>query len=294
MKTSEDHSRPPVIRRLGSLVKIEHTLFALPFAYVGALLVRRAAGELPSWREMLWITLAMVGARSLAMGINRLVDREIDARNPRTAGRELPSGKLSTFQVAIFCLASLALLMIAAFRLAPAVHYLWPIPVLAFVVYPYLKRVTWLCHLWLGATIGLAPLAAWLALGGPVVPAPFALWLAVACWVAGFDLFYSLFDLEIDRAQGLYSLAVRFGVAGVFLGARSLHLVTVVALAFAGYAGHAGALWGVGVATAAALLIYEHLIVSPRDLRRLNAAFFTVNGVIAVVFLGFVLADALA
>jgi 4-hydroxybenzoate polyprenyltransferase len=294
MTTSGEQPRAPIVWRLSSLVKIEHTLFALPFAYVGALLARRAAGELPSWREMLWITLAMVGARSLAMGINRLVDREIDARNPRTAGRELPSGRLSTYQVAVFCLAALVLLVVSAFRLAPAVHYLWPIPVLAFVVYPYLKRATWLCHLWLGATIGLAPLAAWLALGGPVVPAPFALWIAVACWVAGFDLFYSLFDLEIDRAQGLHSFAVRFGVDGAFLGARSLHVITVVALAFAGYAGHAGALWGIGVAVAAALLTYEHLIVSPRDLRRLNAAFFTVNGVIAVVFLGFVLADALA
>ena len=293
MTASEEPARAPVIRRLSSLVKIEHTLFALPFAYVGALLARRSADALPSWREMLWITLAMVGARSLAMGINRLVDREIDARNPRTAGRELPSGGLSSLQVAVFCFASFALLVLAAFRLAPAVHYLWPIPVLAFVLYPYLKRVTWLCHLWLGATIGLAPLGAWLALGGPVVTAPLALWIAVACWIAGFDLFYSLFDLEVDRAQGLHSFAVRFGVTGVFRGARLLHLVTVVALAIAGYAGHAGALWALGVAAVAALLTYEHVIVSPRDLRRLNAAFFTVNGVIAVVFLGFVLADAL-
>jgi len=293
MTATEEPSRAPVIWRLSSLVKIEHTLFALPFAYVGALLARRSAGALPSWLEMLWITLAMVSARSLAMGINRLVDREIDARNPRTAGRELPSGRLSSSQVTVFCLASLALLVLAAFRLAPAVRYLWPIPVLAFVVYPYLKRVTWLCHLWLGATIGLAPFGAWLALGGPVVAAPFVLWVAVACWVAGFDLFYSLFDLEIDRAQGLHSVAARFGVTGVFRGARLLHVITVAALALAGYSGHAGVLWGLGVAAVAALLTYEHLIVSPRDLRRLNAAFFTVNGVIAVIFLGFVLADTL-
>jgi 4-hydroxybenzoate polyprenyltransferase len=293
MTATEEPSRAPVIWRLSSLVKIEHTLFALPFAYVGALLARRSAGALPSWLEMLWITMAMVSARSLAMGINRLVDREIDARNPRTAGRELPSGRLSSSQVTVFCLASLALLVLAAFRLAPAVRYLWPIPVLAFVVYPYLKRVTWLCHLWLGATIGLAPFGAWLALGGPVVAAPFVLWVAVACWVAGFDLFYSLFDLEIDRAQGLHSVAAHFGVTGVFRGARLLHVITVAALALAGYSGHAGVLWGLGVAAVAALLTYEHLIVSPRDLRRLNAAFFTVNGVIAVIFLGFVLADTL-
>lgn len=293
MTATEEPPQARVFWSLSSLVKIEHTLFALPFAYVGALLARRSADVLPSWREMLWITLAMVGARSLAMGINRLVDREIDARNPRTADRELPSGRLSSPQVAVFCLASLVALVLAAFQLAPAVHYLWPIPVLAFVVYPYLKRVTWFCHLWLGATIGLAPLGAWLAVGGPVVAAPFALWVAVACWVAGFDLFYSLFDLEIDRVQGLHSIAARFGVVGVFRGARLLHLITVGALAYAGFAGRAGALWVLGIAAVAALLIYEHLIVSPRRLERLNAAFFTVNGVIAVVFLGFVLADAL-
>jgi 4-hydroxybenzoate polyprenyltransferase len=284
---------PPIIWRLTSLVKIEHTLFALPFAFVGALLARRGADGLPSWREVLWIAVAMVGARSLAMGINRFVDREIDARNPRTVDRELPSGRLSSLQVAVFCLFSLALLVFAAFQLAPVVRYLWPIPVAAFVVYPYLKRVTWFCHFWLGATIGMAPLGAWLAVGGPVVPAVLALWLAVACWVAGFDLFYALFDLEVDRAQGLHSFAVRFGIGGAFWGARLLHLVTIAALAVAGVAGGAGVLWALGVITVALLLACEHLIVSPGNLRRLNAAFFTVNGVIAIVFLVFAVVDAL-
>jgi len=185
------------------------------------------------------------------------------------------------------------LLALAAFQLAPVVRYLWPIPVAAFVVYPYLKRATWLCHLWLGATIGLAPLAAWLAVGRSLTPAPFVLWIGVACWVAGFDLLYGLFDLQVDREQGLHSFAVHFGVAATFRGARALHLVTVVALAVAGIVGGAGFVWGLGVATVAALLLYEHLIVSPSDLRRLNAAFFTVNGVIAIVFLAFAVADAL-
>jgi 4-hydroxybenzoate polyprenyltransferase len=235
----------------------------------------------------------MVGARSLAMGINRLVDREIDARNPRTAGRELPSGRLTPVQVVVFCLVSLLLLVFAAFQLAPPVHFLWPIPVAAFVVYPYLKRVTWLCHIWLGATIGLAPFGAWLAVGSRVTAAPYALWVAVACWIAGFDLLYSLFDLEVDREQGLHSLTARFGVTAAFWSARALHFLTIVALAVAGFVAGAGALWGAGVATAAALLGYEHLIVSPRDLRRLNTAFFTVNGLIGIVFAGFALADAL-
>ena len=293
MTTAEVRPRSSVVWRLVALVKLEHTLFALPFAYVGALLAFRSADRFPGWEELLWITLAMVGARSLAMGINRVVDREIDARNPRTAGRALPSGRLELWQVAAFCLAALALLVLATLRLAPIVRYLWPIPVAAFVVYPYLKRATWLCHLWLGVTIGLAPLAAWMAVGKPLAPAPFALWLGVACWVAGFDLLYGLFDLQVDREQGLHSLAVRFGVPATFWAARALHLATVAALALAGIEGGAGFIWGIGVATVAALLLYEHLIVSPGDLRRLNAAFFTINGIIAIVFLVFVLIDAL-
>jgi 4-hydroxybenzoate polyprenyltransferase len=293
MTASRERSRAPVIWHLASLVKLEHTLFALPFAYVGALLAYRSAKSFPGWEELLWITLAMVGARSLAMGINRVVDREIDARNPRTAGRELPSGRLELWQVTAFCLAALALLVLATFRLAPVVRYLWPIPVAAFVIYPYLKRATWLCHFWLGATIGLAPLAAWLAVGRSLSPAPFALWVGVACWVGGFDLFYGLFDLQVDREQGLHSFAVRFGVSATFWAARALHLVTISALIVAGIAGGAGVVWGLGVAAVMALLLYEHLIVSPSDLGRLNAAFFTINGVIAVAFFVFALTDSL-
>ena len=293
MTAPVERSRTAIVWRFVSLVKLEHTLFALPFAYVGALLAFRTAKALPGWQQLLWITLAMVGARSLAMGINRIVDREIDARNPRTAGRELPSGRLELGQVAAFCLAALALLVLAALRLAPVVRYLWPIPVAAFVIYPYLKRATWLCHFWLGATIGLAPLAAWLAVGRSLTSAPFALWLGIACWVAGFDLLYGLFDLRVDREQGLHSFAVRFGVPATFWAARGLHLVAVAALSIAGIAGGAGVVWGLGVAAVAVLLLYEHLIVSPSDLGRLNAAFFTVNGVIAIVFLAFVVADAL-
>jgi 4-hydroxybenzoate polyprenyltransferase len=293
MTAARERLRARIAWRLAALVKLEHTLFALPFAYVGVLLANRPAKEFPRWEDLLWITLAMIGARSLAMGINRVVDREIDARNPRTAERELPSGRLELRQVALFCLASLVLLVLAAFRLAPVVRYLWPIPVAAFAVYPYLKRATWLCHFWLGATIGLAPLAAWLAVGRSLSLAPFALWIGVACWVTGFDLLYGLFDLEVDREQGLHSFAVRFGVPATFWAARSLHLVTVVALAVAGSAGGAGIFWGLGAAVVATLLCYEHLIVSPGDLRRLNAAFFTINGVIALVFLSFAVVDSL-
>jgi 4-hydroxybenzoate polyprenyltransferase len=281
----------PLPTRFARLVKIEHTVFALPFAYVGAFL---AVGGTPSGHDLLWITLAMVGARSLAMALNRLIDAGIDARNPRTATRELPSGQLSTVQVALFCALSLALFLVAVWQLAPKTHWLWPIPVVGFVIYPYLKRWTWLCHLWLGAVDGLAPVGAWAAITGTIPWEAWALGGAVAFWVAGFDLFYSLLDLEIDREQGLQSVAVRFGERGVFLGARLFHLGTVALLAVAGLGLDAGVLYWLGVAVVAGLLAYEHSLVRPGDLRRLDTAFFTMNGVISVGFFAFVLADALA
>jgi 4-hydroxybenzoate polyprenyltransferase len=277
-------------RRLASLVKLEHTVFALPFAYVGAFL---AWDGVPRGRDLLWITVAMVGARTLAMALNRLIDAELDARNPRTAGRELPTGALSRGQVLLLCAAALAVFLLAVFQLDPLVRWLWPVPVLLFVVYPYLKRVTWLSHQWLGASLGLAPVGAWAAVTGDLPWQAWALGVAVALWVAGFDLFYSLFDVEHDRRQGLHSWAVRFGERGVFLGARLHHLGTVALLAVAGIGLEVSVAYWLGVAAAAVLLVYEHMLVRPGDLRRLDAAFFTVNGVISIVFFVFVAADAL-
>jgi 4-hydroxybenzoate polyprenyltransferase len=274
-----------------SLVKIEHTVFALPFAYVGAFL---AVGGVPSAHDLLWITVAMAGARSLAMGLNRLIDAGIDARNPRTAGRELPSGRLRPWHVAAFCVAALAIFLVAVWQLDPLVRWLWPIPVAAFVAYPYLKRFTWLSHLWLGAVDGLAPVGAWAAVTGELPWQAWTLGAAVALWIAGFDLFYSLFDLEVDRAQGLHSFASRFGAGPTFAAARALHLATVALLALAGAGLEVGVAYWLGVAAVAALLLYEHSLVAPDDLRRLDAAFFTVNGVISLVFFAFVLADSLA
>jgi 4-hydroxybenzoate polyprenyltransferase len=280
----------PLPRRLASLVRIEHTVFALPFAYVGALL---SVDAWPGLANMIWVTVAMVGARTLAMSLNRLVDAELDARNPRTATRELPSGTLSRAQVLGLCILSLGVFLVAVFQLDPVVRWLWPIPVVMFVVYPYLKRVTWLCHLWLGACLGLAPLGAWLALTGTAPWEAWAIGAAVALWVAGFDLFYSLFDLEHDRAEGLHSWAVRFGERGVFSGARILHFGTVALLALAGAGLDVSLFYWLGVVVTAALLAYEHSIVRPGDLRRLDAAFFTLNGVISVVFFAFVALDVL-
>ena len=276
--------------RFYSLVKFEHTIFALPFAYVGAFL---AVDGVPSAHDLVWVTVAMVGARSFAMGLNRLIDAGLDARNPRTAGRELPSGLLSPAAVVAFSGLSLAVFLVAVYQLDPLVHWLWPIPVAGFVIYPYLKRWTWMCHLWLGAVDGLAPVGAWAAITGTLPWEAWALGGAVAFWVAGFDLFYALLDLEVDREQGLQSVAVRFGERGVFLGARLFHLATVVLLVAVGLGLSVGVLYWLGVAVVAALLAYQHSLVRPGDLRRLDTAFFTMNGVISVAFFAFVLADSL-
>jgi 4-hydroxybenzoate polyprenyltransferase len=277
-------------RLFASLIKVEHTIFALPFAYVGAFL---AVDGVPSAHDLLWITVAMVGARSLAMALNRMIDAGIDARNPRTAGREIPSGKLTIGAVLAFCIASLAVFLIAVWQLNPVVRWLWPIPVVMFVVYPYLKRFTWLCHVWLGAVDGLAPMGAWVAITGTLPWEAWALGGAVATWVAGFDIFYSLFDVEIDKAQGLHSWAVRFGERGAFLGARAMHLATVGLLVAAGLGLDVDWWYWGGVLSVGGLLAYEHSLIRPGDLRRLDAAFFTMNGVISVAFFAFVLADVL-
>jgi 4-hydroxybenzoate polyprenyltransferase len=269
------------------LVKVEHTVFALPFAYVGAFL---AVDGVPSAHDLLWITVAMVGARSLAMALNRLIDAGIDARNPRTAGRELPSGALTIGSVLVFCAVSLVVFLIAVWQLDPIVRVLWPIPVIGFVVYPYLKRFTWLCHFWLGAVIALAPLGGWIAVTGSLPWEAWALAGAVAAWVTGFDLLYGLFDIEIDRAQGLHSWAARFGEPAAFAAARVLHVLTVVLLVAVGLGLAIDWWYWAGVVSVAALLAYEHSLVRPGDLRRLDAAFFTLNGVISVVFFAFVLA----
>ena len=205
---------------------------------------------------------------------------------PRNSGGSLIPGDIDG-------LGERALFVLAVFQLDPLVHWLWPIPVAGFVIYPYLKRLTWLCHLWLGAVDGLAPVGAWAAITGTLPWQSWALGGAVALWVAGFDLFYALLDLDVDRAQGLQSVAVRFGERGAFWGARLLHLGTVALLVAAGLGLDVGVFYWLGVVVVAGLLAYEHSLVRPGDLRRLDTAFFTMNGVISVAFFVFVLLDVL-
>ena len=281
---------PVYARRFVSLVKLEHTVFALPYAYAGAVL---AENEIPSLQRLLWITVAMVGARSLAMSLNRLIDAGIDAQNPRTARRELPAGLLSPLQVAGFAVASLAIFLIAVWQLPSITHVLWPIPVAGFVIYPYLKRVTWTCHVFLGAVDGLAPVGGWVAVTGTVDWQPFLLGGAVALWIAGFDIIYATMDLEVDRRQGLHSIPRRFGVAAALLITRIFHSGSVALLVWLGIALSLGPFYWLGLAVVAGLLAYENSIVSADDLSRVDMAFLQMNGVIAIVFLAGVLADAL-
>jgi len=278
-------------RRFVSLVKLEHTVFALPYAYTGAIL---ALGQVPSASQILWITVAMVGARSLAMALNRLIDAAIDARNPRTARREIPAGLLSRSDVIAFAVASLIVFLVAVWHLAPITRWLWPIPVAGFVIYPYLKRFTWLCHPFLGAVDGLAPVGGWVAVTNHVDPTAFLLGGAVALWIGGFDIIYATMDVEVDRSQGLHSIPRDFGIATALRVTRVFHLVSVLLLVWLGIALGLGPLYYLGVAVVAALLAYENSIVSADDLSRVDMAFLTMNGVIALVFLAGVLADAVA
>ena len=278
-------------RRFASLVRIEHTVFALPYAYAGAIL---AASGIPTARTLFWITVAMAGARSLAMALNRLIDAGIDARTPRTARREIPAGLLSPGQVLAFAAASLAVFLVAVWQLPGVTHVLWPIPVAGFVIYPFLKRLTWLAHLFLGAVDGLAPVGGWVAVTGSVDWEPFLLGGAVALWIAGFDIIYATMDLDVDRREGLHSIPKRFGVGRGLQITRGAHLGSVALLAWLGIGLGLGALYWLGVATVAALLAYENAIVSEDDLSRVDMAFLGMNGVVAIVFLAGVLADALA
>ena len=269
------------VRTVLEMIKLEHTLFALPFAFLGMLL---AAQGLPSWRTVGWIVVAMVGARSAAMGFNRLVDRHIDAKNPRTATRALPAGLLTPAFVAVFVVAAAALLVLAAWRLNPLALALSPVALLVLFLYSYTKRFTALCHLVLGLALAGAPLGAWIAVRGDVAAAPRVLAGAVLLWVAGFDVLYGLHDVDFDRGAGLHSIPARLGVRGALWVSALFHLGTLVLLALLPrvYAPGLGPVYWLGVAGCAALLAWQHWVVRPSDLSRLDAAFFTANGVLAV------------
>jgi 4-hydroxybenzoate polyprenyltransferase len=275
------------VRHFLDAIKFEHTVFALPFAYVAMVL---AADGWPGGHVLIWVTLAMVGARTLAMSVNRLADRWIDARNPRTRGRHLPAGLLTPAQVGAAAVAAAALLVVSAWMLNPLCLALSPLAVLFLVGYSYTKRFTWLSHWVLGFTDGIAAAGGWIAVRGTFDPPVFILWFALTVWIGGFDLIYACQDVEFDRAEGLQSVPARFGVAAALRTAQVCHVLTVAAFALLGGTLGLGVIYWAGVAAVAALLVYEHSLVSPGDLSRLDVAFFNVNGYIAVILLAAVVA----
>jgi 4-hydroxybenzoate polyprenyltransferase len=263
------------------MIKIEHTLFALPFAFIGMLL---AAHGWPPWRTVGWIVVAMVGARSAAMGWNRLVDRRIDAANPRTAGRALPAGLVTPGFVAAFVAASAALLVVAAWQLNPLALALSPVALGVLLAYSFTKRFTWASHAVLGLALAGAPLGAWIAVRGDVEAAPLVLAAAVLLWGAGFDILYALQDLDFDRRARLFSVPARFGVRRALWLSALLHGAMLALLAWLPdlYGAGLGAAYWLGWTGCLGLLAYQHWVVRPSDLSRLDAAFFQANGALAV------------
>lgn len=272
------------------MIKFSHTVFALPFAFTAAVL---AAGGLPTWQQGFWILMAMVGGRTAAMGLNRLIDAEIDAANPRTRGRAIPAGLLGKGTVFVYVLLASFLMFFAAAQLNRLCLYLSPVALAFLVLYSYCKRFTSLAHVVLGLCLGAAPVGAWIAVRGVVELPAVLLGLAVLFWVAGFDILYALQDLEFDRQRGLHSIPVRLGVTGSLWTARLFSLVMLVLLAGLHVTMHLGGWFFAGLVVVALMLGYEHWLLRGGDLRRLDAAFFTMNGYISVAIFLFTLADVL-
>jgi 4-hydroxybenzoate polyprenyltransferase len=272
------------------MIKWEHSIFALPFALTGAML---AAHGWPAASKVLWIVVCMVTARSAAMAFNRLADADLDAANPRTKSRAIPAGLLSRSFAGGFTIVMSALFILAASQLNRLTLLLSPIALAIVLLYSWTKRITRWSHFVLGLALGIAPSAAWIAIRGSLDPRVLVLTVAVLFWVAGFDLLYSCQDAEHDRHVGLHSVPSSFGVTAAFWLARVLHVAMIGLLGWLTVLFHLGDYAWIGIATVGILLLYEHMIVSPRDMRRLNAAFFTMNGVISVVFFAFVAADLL-
>ena len=275
------------IRTVLEMIKFEHSVFALPFALVGALLAARAGGGLPTWRQILWIVVAMVGARSAAMTMNRIADVEYDRRNPRTAKRALPAGELSLGFAWVFTALASAVLVIAAWQLNRLALELSPVALAILFFYSYTKRFTSWSHFVLGFCLGISPAAAWIAIRGSLDARMLILCAAVTLWVGGFDVLYACQDVEFDRAAGLHSIPKKLGIAKALLFARAMHVVMIALLAWLAWSFHlAWPAWA-GIAVVAALLAYEHSLVKPNDLSKMNAAFFAVNGYISLLFLLF-------
>ncbi len=280
------------IKTLLEMIKFSHTIFAFPFALLGVVLAALANGSLPGLGQIFWICLAMVGARSGAMGLNRLIDAKIDADNPRTAARHIPAGQVSIFEAICFIAIALAVFMLAAWMLNPLCFYLSPLAIGLFVLYAYCKRFTHYAHVVLGICLAAAPIGAWIALRGDLGWPVVSLGLAVLFWVAGFDIFYALQDYEFDVERGLHSIPSKLGLDKSFLLVRIFHGLMLLFLLLVLPGSGLGWIYFVGVLVVAGLLAYEHSLVKPTDLSKLDAAFFNMNGYISVTIFVFALIDA--
>ena len=288
MATSQASGFAPIskIRLLLASIRFEHSIFALPFAYLGMVL---AAGGLPTWSQAAWITVAMVAARTLAMSANRLIDVGQDTLNPRTAGRALVTGALKRTEMLVMAAISLAVFFTAAAMLNTLALVLAPVAAVVVVGYSYVKRFSWLTHFVLGWADAIAPAGGWIAVSGTMPWQAVLLSFAVAMWIGGFDIFYSCQDIDFDRVHGVHSIPRRFGFVAAFWVARAMHLSTSLALLGLGLWLGLGWPYYIGWAVASALLIYEHRIISPTDLSRLNVAFFNINGYISIIVFAFAL-----
>jgi len=275
------------IRTVLEMIKFEHSVFALPFALVGALLAARAGGALPTVRQIFWIVVAMVGARSAAMTLNRLADIEYDRRNPRTANRALPAGELSIGFAWMFMAVSSAVLVLAAWQLNPLALKLSPLALAILFFYSYTKRFTAWSHFALGFCLGISPAAAWIAIRGSLDWRMLILCAAVTLWVGGFDVLYACQDVEFDKVAGLFSIPKKLGISRALEIARGMHVVMVILLAWLAWSFYLAWPAWVGIGVVAALLAYEHSLLKPNDLSKMNAAFFTLNGYISLLFLLF-------
>jgi 4-hydroxybenzoate polyprenyltransferase len=269
------------------MIKFEHTIFALPFAYLGMVLGARG---LPDFYAFFWITVAMVGARSYAMAVNRLADRSIDIRNPRTRNWPLPHGAITVLETGVFVLCSILLFVIAAFMLPPLCHVLWPVVLIPMTIYPFLKRFTFLSHFVLGISLGLAPLGAWIAVTNTFPAAGiFSLGCAVGLWTAGFDIIYSCQDYDFDKQEGLHSVPVQFGINRALSLTKILHALTAAFLLLVGVSFSLGLIFYIGVIFIAIFLWHENRIIKPDDLSRVDVSFFTLNGFVSIVAFMFTL-----
>jgi len=293
MENSLTNSAWGKLTSLLEMIKFSHTVFAFPFALMGVVLASLANGTAPTFGQIFWVCIAMIGARTGAMGLNRIIDARIDADNPRTAERHLPAGRVSSGEAWLMVLGAFSLLLIAAWMLNPLCLKLSPIAIFFLVLYSYCKRFTSMAHIVLGICLAAAPVGAWIALRGDVGWPVMVLGLAVLFWVAGFDIFYALQDYEFDRDKGLFSIPSRFGVERSFQITRVFHIIMILLLLLLAFSQGLGLIYLLGVLVVAGLLAYEHTLVRPDDLSRLDAAFFNMNGYISVTIFLFTLADAL-